>query len=227
MSIDTHHHSRARRRRSRGALAGLVAVAVAVTLAACGGSSSKAGSPTNSANTSTQASGQRSGRFAALRACLQKEGITLPSRPSDRTRRPGSGGLGFLGGGGGGGLKAPAGVSQSKFEEALKKCGGGFARGTRRLNGATARAALSKFAQCMRENGVNLPAPNTSGKGPVFNTKGIDTSGSTFKAAETKCRAELRGTFGGGAPPGGASANGAAGAPPSERGGTPPGEGGA
>jgi hypothetical protein len=226
MSIDARDHSRARaRRRLRAALAALVAVAIAVTLAACGGgSSSKASSATNSANTSTQANGQRSGRFAALRACLHKEGITLPSRPAGKPAQPGGGGLGFLGRGGG--LKPPAGVSQSKFEEALKKCGG-FPRGVRRFNSAAARTALIKFAQCMRENGINLPAPNTSGTGPVFNTKGINTSSAAFKAAERKCRADLRGRFGaGGGPRGGAPPNAAAGAPPGEGGGAPPGEGG-
>ncbi|HEV2980959.1 MAG TPA: hypothetical protein VGX51_05975 [Solirubrobacteraceae bacterium] len=200
-------------------------MAIAVTFAACGGSSSKANSATNSANSSTQANGQRSGRFAALRACMQKEGITLPA-PSRKPAQPGGGG--GLVGGGRGVFKAPAGVSQAKYLEALRKCGGNLLRGSRRFDTATARAALTKFAQCMRENGVNLPAPNTSGNGPVFSTKGLNTTSSTFKAAESKCRADLRGRFGGGRrPPGAAPPNGAAGAPPGEGGGAPPPEGGA
>jgi hypothetical protein len=214
MSIDTRDRSRGRaRRRLRAALAALAAVAIAVTLAACGGSSSSASSATNSANTATQSNGQRSSRFAALRACLQKEGIKLPSAPSGRPPQSGSGGLPGAGGPGRR-LKPPAGVSQSKFQEALKKCGGGFPRGARRFNSAAARTALTKFAQCMRENGVNLPAPNTSGNGPVFNTKGIDTSSSSFKDAESKCRSDLRGAFGaGGAPRAGAPRAGAPAAP--------------
>ena len=55
----------------------------------------------------------------------------------------------------------------------------------------------------MRENGVNLPAPNTSGKGPVFNTKGINTSSTAFKSAESKCRSDLGAAAGGGGPPSG------------------------
>jgi hypothetical protein len=224
MSTDTHDHSRARaRRRPWGYLAGLAAVAVAVTLAACGGgSSSTASSATNSANTATPGNGQRSGRFAALRACLQKEGINLPSTRSGRPPQPGGGGLpGF----GGGGLKAPAGVSQSKFQEALKKCGAGrFPGGGRRFSSAAGRAALTKFAQCMRENGVNLPAPNTSGNGPVFNSKGLNPSSSAFKSALTKCRGDLRGAFGAfGRRPGGAPPSTGNGAPPGEGGGGPPG----
>ena len=51
--------------------------------------------------------------------------------------------------------------------------------------------ALSKFAACLRENGVNIPEPNTSGHGPVFNTKGINTASPQFRAATVKCRGVL------------------------------------
>ena len=49
----------------------------------------------------------------------------------------------------------------------------------------------------MRENGVKIPAPNTSGKGPIFNTKGLDTSSTQFTTAERKCRSDLHTAFGG------------------------------
>jgi hypothetical protein len=39
-----------------------------------------------------------------------------------------------------------------------------------------------------------VPAPNTSGTGPVFNTKGLDTTSATFKAAQSKCSSLLRGS---------------------------------
>jgi hypothetical protein len=58
----------------------------------------------------------------------------------------------------------------------------------------------------MRKNGVKLPQPNTSGKGPIFNTKGIDTTSASFKAADAKCVRELR--PGGSAQPGGRAAPG-------------------
>jgi hypothetical protein len=64
----------------------------------------------------------------------------------------------------------------------------------------------------MRKNGVNLPAPNTSGKGPVFDTKGIDTSGARFKAADAKCVRELAPAGAGG--PGAGGPGGAGGAAP-------------
>jgi hypothetical protein len=58
----------------------------------------------------------------------------------------------------------------------------------------------------MRSNGVNLPAPNTSGKGPVFNTSGLNVSSAQLNAAQAKCSSALQGAFAGG--------RGAGGAPP-------------
>ena len=132
-----------------------------------------------------------------MRECLQKNGITLPKR-DPRPERPPGGAGGFLGGGAGGERpQLPKGVTRAQYEAALKKCGGGaFAgRGGTRFKSPAFKAALTKFATCMRENGVNVPAPNTSGNGPIFNTKGIDTSSAQFKAAEAKCQSDLRGAF--------------------------------
>jgi hypothetical protein len=195
-----------------------------VALAACGssGSGSSSAAKTSSASTS-KAGGRDSGRFTALRTCLQKQGITLPAAPSGATGRPGTPGAGAPGGGAPG-LQLPKGVTQAQFQAALKKCGGGnFPRGgAGGLNGASARAGLVKYAACLRQNGINVPAPNTTGKGPVFSTKGIDTSSSKFKAAEKKCQSALKGVFPGGAP-GNAPPSGAPnGAPPSGAG-APPG----
>jgi hypothetical protein len=219
MTPDTHKHHRAPVRRRLPRLAATVAIAsvAAVTLAACG-SSGKSAPSTVTTSAGTQ-SASRSGRFASLRTCLQKQGINLPSAPSG-----GQSGTGGPPGAAGGGFKLPEGVSQSQFQEALKKCGGNFRGGPGGgFNSATARAGLTKYASCMRENGVNLPAPNTSGKGPVFDTKGIDRSSTTFKNAQAKCNSDLRGAFGGGRPPG----NGEGGPPGGGEGGPPGGgEGG-
>jgi hypothetical protein len=59
--------------------------------------------------------------------------------------------------------------------------------------------ALSKFAACLRQNGVNIPAPNTSGKGPVFSARGVQTNTPKFRQATTKCRSVLLGAFRAGA----------------------------
>jgi hypothetical protein len=213
------------------ALALLALLLVSLGLAACGSSSSSSSSTTatTSESTGTGAKGPNAGRFAAVRECLQKEGITLPKRTPGEKRPPGGAG-GFLGGGGAGGAagpQLPKGVTRAQYEAALKKCGGSsFGHGgAARFDSPTFKAALAKFATCMRQNGVNVPAPNTSGSGPVFDTKGIDTSSAQFKTAEAKCQSDLSGAFkrgpgtagapNGAAPPrSGEAPGGAAGPPP-------------
>jgi hypothetical protein len=105
-------------------------------------------------------------------------------------------------------------VTRAQYEAAIKKCGG-FGGGRFGAGGASSRfkspaykKALAKFASCMRQNGVNVPEPNTSGKGPIFSTKGLDTASAKFRTAQMKCTSALRGAFGrppgtGGRPPSG------------------------
>jgi hypothetical protein len=182
------------RRRIRAPLA-LAVLGSCLVLAACGSSATSSTSTTSTSastpTTSTPGSKSKSSRFTALRSCLQKQGITLPAPSGGRPA------------GGPGGFQPPAGVSQTQYQEALKKCGGRGAPNSSRFNSAAGNAALTKYVACMRENGVNLPAPNTSGKGPVFNTQGVNTASATFTSAQSKCQSDLRAVLGGGAPNGG------------------------
>ena len=190
------------------AVAVLALLLACIGLTACGGSSkgssttaNAAALASNAAGVARGATGPGAGRFKALRECLQKNGITLPKRTPGQ--RPPSGG--FLGGGTGG-PQLPAGVARAQYEAAVKKCGGGaFVGAGDRVRSPAFKQALAKFAACMREDGVNVPEPNTSG-GPIFNTKGLNTASTKFKAAEAKCSPDLRGTFrrgaGTGGPPG-------------------------
>jgi hypothetical protein len=227
-----HANTRSR----KPAVAAVVVLLLAcLGLVACGGSSSSttsssanaastggASGTSSTGSTSTTpgapGSGRGSARFAAMRECLQKNGITLPKRtPGSRS------GGGFVpGAGAGGGPQLPGGVTRAQYEAALKKCGDGsghFFRGgaAQRLNNPVFKAALTKYGDCLRQNGINLPAANTSGNGPIFDTKGINTASSQFKSASAKCRTTLVGAFrrpagapgGAGAPPaGGAPAGG-------------------
>jgi hypothetical protein len=222
----------------RAAAAVLVVLIAGLALAACGSSSNSSSTsagaaaatstPSRGATSTTGGAGPRFGRFAALRECLRKNGVTLPQRAPRQQPGP-AGGL-FLGGGAGPTL--PKGVTRAQYLAALKKCGGGALPGgaarlrgpgfSGRFNGPAFTQRLTKFASCMRENGVNVPSPNTAGNGPIFNTKGLNITSPQFRAAETKCRSYLQGVLRrlgggvGGAP--GASApgtgGGAAGAPP-------------
>jgi hypothetical protein len=216
-----------RRKRIRPLLA-LCVLGACVALAACGSSGSGSSSAGKTSSSSTNKAGApNSSRFTALSSCLKKQGITLPSAPSGSTPQPGGPGAGAPGGGPGG-ILLPKGVTQARFQAALKKCGGGNLPQGRAggLNSASARAGLAKYAACLRQNGINVPAPDTTGKGPVFDTKGIDTSSSKFKAAQSKCQSDLKGVFpggGGGTPPTGAPN----GAPPAGAGEPPTGEGSA
>jgi hypothetical protein len=53
------------------------------------------------------------------------------------------------------------------------------------------RRALATFAACMRRRGVHLPPPNTTGRGPIFPTNGIDVRSPGFKTAIARCRDNL------------------------------------
>ena len=173
-------------RSAAAACAAVVALGLAVS--ACGSSS----------KTSTTASSTAGNRRAQIAACLKKQGITPPQRPSGTGtgRGPGPGfGFGFGG--------RPSNPQRSKFQAALRKCGITFRPGGGRFTRSPAvRAALTRFAACVRKNGYNLPAPNLSGNGPVFNPKQVDRSNPKFQAAARKCQSLLppprQGAAGGG-----------------------------
>ena len=182
-------------RRSRPAIVLALALVASLALAACGSSSSSSTTATSAAST-TKAKG--AARFTALRECLKKEGIELPQPKAGQTRKPGTGapgaGGGFFGGATpGGGLKLPKGVTKAQYEAALKKCGGGFRRGSfgGGLSSAAYKKSLASFVKCMSSNGIKLPTPNTSGKGPVFDTTKVNVNTTQFKTAESKCSSLL------------------------------------
>ncbi|HEX5310009.1 MAG TPA: hypothetical protein VFW38_13135 [Solirubrobacteraceae bacterium] len=182
---------------------------MAIGLAACGSSSSSPTTATqaNAAATSTTGAAAGNGatgatsavgatgthrnspaRVSAVRNCLQRNGIKLPAGGSAR-------GL-FLGGG------LPKGATATQLRAAMRKCLGGTGPLGRAAGGHFLRTgnprfkqALAGFASCMRKNGVNVPSPNTSGKGPVFSTKGLNTESAQFKAAAAKCRPLLSAGF--------------------------------
>jgi hypothetical protein len=114
MSTDPTENRPAARRRLRVILA-VVAIAV---IGAVVGVVATSSSGTNSTST-TQQSTTRSSRYASLQSCLRKEGINLTA-PSGSGPKPGAGN-----GGPHAGFKLPEGVSRTKFQEAVKKCGGG------------------------------------------------------------------------------------------------------
>jgi len=126
----------------------LLAVAAAICIAACGGSSNAASTTKAKASTTTTSTTSKANGFAALRTCLSKHGVTLPSGTgrggagggffgrrgthtgTTGTGTPPAGGTGTTpaGGapGGGGGFAGGgfAGGANSKYAKAFKACGG-------------------------------------------------------------------------------------------------------
>ncbi len=216
-----------RRPRRLRLVLGLVAVlASALLLAACGSSSSSSSSTTASTSTGTSTTGGRAGGFrqsARTIACLRAQGVTLPQRRPGQGRPTGTGtngappagaGRGFFGGG-----RGQSSAQRTRMQAAFRRCGvtfggrggrGGF--GGRRFNSATYRAAITRFVACVRQHGYDLPAPNTTGRGPVFDSSKVNQRDPKFIAASRACASDLpqfgRGGGQGGAPPAGGGAGG-------------------
>jgi hypothetical protein len=230
-SAGGHTHTYVRHTQGPAITVIAILVLACLGLAACGGSSgsstnaaatgstapSTSGTSTTGGTTQGAAPGAGRQRFSAIRECLQKNGVTLPKRtPGSSGPGGAAGGPGGAGGfpGTGGGPVLPKGMTRAQFEAALKKCGGSNfgarsgrpgGAGFRRVNNPVFEQALAKYAACLRQNGIDIPAPNTSGKGPIFSTKGIDTTSPQFKTATMKCRASLVGAFRGQRGSGGAA----------------------
>src|SRR5664279_2493521 len=98
------------------------------------------------------------GACVALAACGSSGGgATSAKRSSTSASNAGAPG------GGPGGFQLPKGVTRAQLQAALKKCGADrfLRRRPGTLNSASSRAGLVKYAACLRQNGVNVPAPNT------------------------------------------------------------------
>jgi hypothetical protein len=132
---------------------------------------------------------------------LKAHGVTLPSRPAGAP--PGGGAppagsgsgtgtgttgtgttprRGFFFGGGGGRNISP------KMQAAFKACGAnfGFRAGAGGFRGRISHTAINNFVACVKKQGYNLPAPNFSGKGPIF-PQNIE-SNAKFQAASRTCQ---------------------------------------
>jgi hypothetical protein len=207
---------------SRRLAVALVCLAVGSLVAACGSASSSSSS-SSSTTTTTASSGAGGGgaggagsnfsaQRAKLTACLKSHGVTLPSRPAGAGGAPPAGGAGSGGGTGtgtgtsttprrrGGFFGAGGAAANPKLAAAFKACGANFGAGGGRFRGQISHTAVTKYVTCVRQHGYNLPAPNFSGKGPIFPAN--IQSNAKFQAASKPCQSLLVPARGG-APPGG------------------------
>jgi hypothetical protein len=178
-------------------LMGVLAVLATVLLAGCGSSGGSESSSEETTASSEQAGGL--GGFAEIsdetRSCLKEKGVELPE--------PGQGGLPAggrpegtppEGGPPAGGPPQGFGKGGAKMKKAFEECGAELPQGKPEgspMNFGAFRKSIKEYVGCMGENGVDLPEPNLSGEGPVFQESEVDREDPKFKAANEKCQSRL------------------------------------
>ncbi|MEU3600438.1 hypothetical protein ABZ714_17230 [Streptomyces sp. NPDC006798] len=133
------------RRITHAAAAPLLAAALALFATACSGSE---GSGKNDGSVSEE--GKKADQALELRKCLREQGLDVPEP------EPGRNGAGLSIGGDG--------MPKEKVEKAFKTCqaktgGAGFGEEPAQADKDKALA----YAKCMRENGFDMPDPNSGG----------------------------------------------------------------
>jgi hypothetical protein len=165
----------------------LLAIGASAVLSACGSSSNSSSSTGTSTvgkvvSTSSRPSAQVQREITKTRQALEKRHVAV----SECLRKGGVSTLAKVG------IQVssqpPRGMTHTQYEALVNKCGG-------HIENPLLRQAFAKFATCMRANGVNFPTPNTSGKGPIFSAKGINTTSPAYRAAVAKCRSVLSTAF--------------------------------
>jgi hypothetical protein len=171
---------------------GVLAVLATVLLAGCGSSGGSESSSEETTASSEQAGGP--GGFGEIsdetRSCLKEKGVELPE--------PGQGGPPAGGPPEGtppeGGPPQGIGKGGAKMEKAFEECGVEMPQGKPEglpTNSGALRKSIKEYVACMSENGVELPEPNLSGKGAVFQESEVDREDPKFKAANKKCQSRL------------------------------------
>ena len=99
-------------------------------------------------------------------------------------------------------------ITQRGFQantKAFEECGvelgelkGPGGKGGPNVNSASFKKQVKEYVACVRENGYELPEPNFSGEGPVF--EGTESQSAAFKKASASCQSLLGGAAGGQSP---------------------------
>lgn len=170
--------------RWRAIVVAAVAVTAVVALAGCGkaGTGGAAGSPA-----SKQSDSQAMLQFTR---CMREHGATVGDA---KPKTDGSGGAGagtFMQINGGSGFSGP----QGTIDAAMQACQKFLPkRSGPPPDPAEEKAAFDralKFAQCMRQHGVDMPDPKQQGGGGIMQAApgGIDPSSKTFQDAQNACQ---------------------------------------
>jgi hypothetical protein len=178
-------------------------LSISGALVACGGSSGSGGGGT----TNAVAFGPGGQLSASDRECLQKNGLSLRAGPQGGTPPtgttagppPGASGTSTNGGGPQGGVFiGPQGGSGPRqmpenVRKAFQACGiqppsPQTAGGRPNVDSSTFRQSVSSYVACIRQNGYDMPDPNLSGKGPVFDESKVNRDDPKFQSASQKCQ---------------------------------------
>jgi uncharacterized protein YceK len=161
------------------AAAGVLALAVA----GCGSAPSSAGvasvqtataAPTGSPSASASADKDEQGRKFA--ACMRQNGVDMPDPDPN---------------GNGAAVKALTGADQTKVKKALEACRSfAPARDAKALSPED-QDRMRQFTACMRENGVDIPDPDFSGKGAQNLARNFKPDDPKFKKAYEACRSKF------------------------------------
>lgn len=190
----------------RRLLAGAAFLTVSGSLVACGGSSSDGGGTTNAA-----AFGPGGQLSASDRECLQKHGLNLRAGspaggpPAGANAAPPAGGTGTTrtyGAPPSGAVIGPQGGSgptqmPENVRKAFQGCGvqlpsGGSGGSPPSVNSAAFRQSVSRYVACVKQNGYDMPAPNLSGNGPIFDESKVNRDDPKFQSASRKCQQLLQ-----------------------------------
>ena len=192
----------------------VAALAVGALSAACGGAgassdgvaSANGGSSAKNASAKNKADPQQAGLDFAR--CMREHGVDVPDPESGQAgfavRIDGSASSGGAGGAGpsvqAAGPSGPIDVGDNgAFEECRHFLDDAIANSDRAPDPQMADRAL-KFAQCMRDHGVDMPDPQVNGGMVAIQIgNGVDPNSPTLQAAQEACK-DLMG------PPGGAGA---------------------
>jgi hypothetical protein len=183
-------------------------LSISGALVACGGGSSGSG---GDGTTNAAAFGPGGQLSASDRECLQKNGLTLRGGPQGGTPPtgttagppPGASGTSTNGGGPPGGVFiGPGGGSGPRqmpenARKAFQACGiqppsPQTAGGGPNVDSSAFRQSVTGYVACIRQNGYDMPDPNLSGKGPVFDESKVNRDDPKFQSASQKCQQLLQ-----------------------------------
>jgi hypothetical protein len=158
----------------RAAAALLAAGLSALAIGACGGSESGSDGAKASDN-------ERDTARLKLNQCLRENGVEVPDVEVQARRS---------GGGGGGGIRLSGEKARAALEGPCKKYRDAAFGDISDEERQEREDAFQKFAQCMRDNGIDFP-DTTAGGSPPPGAARVNPDDPDFQAAQEKCQSTL------------------------------------